>query len=246
MAAVVPMESSPEVFNHVAHLLGLDNAHAFVDVYSLDDPDLLAMVPRPVSAIVLLFPLTEGLREPIASGDAGKSRDNGSDNGSEAGNGSGVSWFRQSIKNACGLYAVLHALSNNKEILEPTSVLGNFLESHSAMRFDDEQTNKFVLDAADKYRETFTMGSTSYPQDVDPSQIEVNLHFVTYVVQNGHVYELDGRRAGPLDLGTADDSASDILAQPLLKSRIQELMSAAQNSQDSLNFSILGLTEAWD
>lgn len=48
-------------------------------------------------------------------------------------------------------------------------------------------------------------------------------HFVSYVPINGRVYELDGLKAGPVDLG-AIPSGKDWLdvAQPLISQRIKK------------------------
>ena len=40
------------------HRLGVDERFGFVDVYGLDDA-LLDMVPTPVYAVVVLFPITQ-------------------------------------------------------------------------------------------------------------------------------------------------------------------------------------------
>ncbi|KAL6705616.1 hypothetical protein ACN47E_006563 [Coniothyrium glycines] len=53
------LENHPEVMNSLANQLGVDtNAVSFYDIYSLTDPELLALVPRPVFALLVIIPLT--------------------------------------------------------------------------------------------------------------------------------------------------------------------------------------------
>jgi ubiquitin carboxyl-terminal hydrolase L3 len=52
----IPLESDPEIFTELAHNLGLPENFALHEVISLDEPDLLALIPRPVDSLILLFP----------------------------------------------------------------------------------------------------------------------------------------------------------------------------------------------
>ena len=57
----LPLESNPDVMNSFMYSLGLSRKWAVTDVFGLE-PELLAMVPQPVAAVLLLYPLTETVR----------------------------------------------------------------------------------------------------------------------------------------------------------------------------------------
>lgn len=105
----IALESDPDLFTTLAHKLGLDSSVAFQDVLSLDDPELLALIPRPVLALILVFPASatyesrKAEEEALLPSYAGKGEDEP------------VLWFRQTINNACGLYGLLHAVCNGPE-----------------------------------------------------------------------------------------------------------------------------------
>lgn len=101
----LPLESNPEVFNELIRLLGASDEIAFEDVLSLEEPSLL---PRPTLAAILVLPTSPAYEEKKFAAEAALAEYSGS------GIGEPVVWFRQTIHNACGLYAILHALSNIK------------------------------------------------------------------------------------------------------------------------------------
>jgi ubiquitin carboxyl-terminal hydrolase L3 len=57
--------------NPLAHHLGLSPKLSFHDVLSFDDPDLLAMIPRPVHALLFLFYITPNSQAQFAEEDNG-------------------------------------------------------------------------------------------------------------------------------------------------------------------------------
>lgn len=102
----IPLESNPEVFTKLIHELGVNKDVEFQDVFSLDDPDLIAMTPRPVYALIFTLITTnkyaqwrdeDEQKRPVYDG---------------AGEGEEVVWFKQTIHNACGFYGILHSISN--------------------------------------------------------------------------------------------------------------------------------------
>ncbi|KAG7265135.1 hypothetical protein CRUP_036827 [Coryphaenoides rupestris] len=55
----LPLEANPDFLGQ----LGLRPSWQFGDVYGLD-PELLSMVPKPVCALLLLFPVSEKVPSP--------------------------------------------------------------------------------------------------------------------------------------------------------------------------------------
>lgn len=62
---------TPRVFTELAHQRSLSEKLAVQGAVSLDDPGLLAFIPRPAKALMLVFPTT-GLYEGQAAEDEGK------------------------------------------------------------------------------------------------------------------------------------------------------------------------------
>lgn len=102
----IPLESSPEIFTELIHKIGVSTEVQFHDVLSLEDPDLLALLPRPVYALVLVFPTSDEYESHVLESDKNVSEY------SLSGDQESVVWYKQTINNACGLYGILHSISN--------------------------------------------------------------------------------------------------------------------------------------
>lgn len=90
----------------LVHKLGLSSGLQWHDVFSLDDPSLLAFVPRPAHALLLVFPVSKAYEASREAEDSSISDYTGSGPEEE------VLWFKQTIGNACGLMGLLHATIN--------------------------------------------------------------------------------------------------------------------------------------
>lgn len=100
------VENNPEVMSSLVHKLGLSSDLSWHDVYSLDDPSLLAFVPRPAHALLLVFPTSSSYRKGRSDEDSTLPDYTGIGSEEE------VLWFKQTIGNACGLMGLIHATCN--------------------------------------------------------------------------------------------------------------------------------------
>ncbi|KAM5347619.1 hypothetical protein ACJ41O_007443 [Fusarium nematophilum] len=227
----IPLESNPDVFNELAHKLGLSPALDFHDVLSLDDPDLLALIPRPALALVLVFPVSPNHEAEIAE------RDKDAPEYSKSGRDEVVVWYKQTIHNACGLYGLLHAVSNGaaRDSIVPNSHLARLLASCEPLQYLDRATVlEEDLQLESVYRAVALQGVTEAPA----TEEEVDFHYVCFVKshKNGRLYELDGDRKGPVDRG-ALDTTDDVLSERALAVMRDFVGKAAKD----IGFSLLAL-----
>jgi hypothetical protein len=98
----IPLESNPEVFTKLIHELGVSDTFSFVDIWALD---CIEHVPRAAAALILVLPTSTEYEQRQSVEDTARKEDNETQ-------GDGVIWLPQTINNACGLYAILHAACN--------------------------------------------------------------------------------------------------------------------------------------
>ncbi|KAF2119532.1 hypothetical protein BDV96DRAFT_567776 [Lophiotrema nucula] len=225
----IPLESNPEVFTELVHKLGVSETVAFHDVFSLEDPDLLAIVPRPVYALVLVFPTTEKYLKWVAEADDGSAEKDA------------VVFFEQTINNACGLYALLHAISNGKArgLIGEGSLMSRLLEKCTPLGTDERALaleDSQELESA--YSSVARKGDTKAP---DNPEDDVDFHYNAFVKShNGHLFLLDGDRKRPVDLGPIG-ADKDVLSDACL-SVIRKMVADAGG--ENLNFSLMALAAA--
>ncbi|KAI8722314.1 Ubiquitin carboxyl-terminal hydrolase [Fusarium sp. LHS14.1] len=232
----IPLENNPEVFNKLIHNLGVSEKLGFYDVYSVDEPDLLAMIPRPVHALIFITPTPMYYRV--------RENDPGSEELTYDGSGPDepVTWYKQTIGNACGLIALLHSVSNGsaKEFIVPGSDLDNLLKQALPLKplpradllYNSAELEKAHMAAA-------VTGDTVAPASQEP----VGYHFISFVKgENGHLYDLEGGWGGPIDRGAlADDE--DLLSDKALEATVKKFTNAADGN---LEFSIIALATVPD
>ncbi|XP_011315255.1 ubiquitin carboxyl-terminal hydrolase [Fopius arisanus] len=190
--ALVPLESNPEVMTKFIHQLGVPDKFSLVDVYGLDS-DLLDMVPKPVLALILLYPDSEKAAAYTAELIA-KITEKGEEISPN------VFHMQQCVPNACGTVALVHAIANNEDQIDlEDGILKTFLEKAKDLSFTER--GELLVNTAsgitDAHEQLAQEGQTEAPQENAP----VYHHFVAYVEKNGSLYELDGRKPFPINYG---------------------------------------------
>jgi ubiquitin carboxyl-terminal hydrolase L3 len=223
------------------HKLGLSPSLQFHDVFSIDDPDLLAFVPRPAYALLLVFPVSQTYEKFRYEEDKDKAEYEGS------GESEDVVWYKQTIGNACGLIGLLHGVSNGaaRAQIQAGSDLDKLVKTAVPLKPKEravllEETQ--ALETA--HQEAANLGDTAAPQASD----DVDLHYVCFVKDQikGHLWEMDGRRKGPLDRGAlaADE---DVLSDQALNLGVRAfLRREEQAGGGDLRFSLITLAESFD
>ncbi|KAL0124912.1 hypothetical protein PUN28_006638 [Cardiocondyla obscurior] len=188
--AWVPLESNPEVMTKFLHKLGVPKKWSIIDVYGLDT-DVLAIIPRPVLGVILLYPVTkiDKIQDDISKNEHTKYDAQES-----------IYHMKQSISNACGTIALIHSVANNLDVIQlEDGFLKKFLDETKGLSYAErgERLEK-TQDIIDTHMESAQEGQTEAPGE----DIEVYHHFVAFVHKNGSLYELDGRKPAPINHGT--------------------------------------------
>ncbi|CAG8672585.1 5013_t:CDS:2 [Cetraspora pellucida] len=223
----IPLESNPEVMNNYVHKLGLSPLWAYTDVFGLEE-ELLLMIPQPIKAFLLLFPISEA-HENYCKAEVESIKDNGQDTSSN------VVFYKQTIGNACGTIALVHSLANNrdsipiedgplKRLLDKTKDLTPE-ERAKCLEEDDELT--------DAHQSSARLGQTRAPGEDE----RVDLHFICLVEKDGSIYELDGRKPFPINHGSCSN---------FVKDSVKVIKKFIERDNNNLQFTVVALAPKAD
>ncbi|OQR67206.1 ubiquitin carboxyl-terminal hydrolase isozyme L3-like [Tropilaelaps mercedesae] len=213
------LESNPEVMTEYIHSLGASKDWGLVDVYSLDD-ESLAHIPQPVEALLLLFPVGNGVS---ASGGGKKV---------EASKAQ-VFFMKQTIQNSCRTIGLLHSLANSKIPLTEGSHLDVFLKAAQGKSPEEKAELLEKSNDIQKIHESFAhQGQTAAPNLED----QHDLHCVAIVLADGHIIELDGRKSGPIQYGPSTE-------QTFLKDAATVCKQYIESAPGNINFSLVALVK---
>lgn len=218
--------------NPLKKRLGLSDDLEFYDVYSLNEPELLAHIPRPAYALLVIIPLTK------AWDDERKAEDTNQEDYAGYGEKEPVIWFKQTIGHACGSIGVLHSVINGPAVkfILPESDFDKIRRDAIPLKMADRA--QMLYDSQpfeDAHASVANMGDTEPPQDLG---VHAGQHFVSFVkADDGHLWELEGSRKGPIDRGAlAEDE--DVLSPKALELGLKRIIKLVQDAGiDDLRFS---------
>jgi len=140
----------------------------------------------------------------------------------ETGTAEKIMWFQQTIRNACGSMGVLHCLLSGeaKKHIMPDSIITKIRDECSSLKYKERA--QYLYDSPEFeacHAAVAHSGETAAPGAEDDS----DLHFVAFVKgDDGHLYELEGNRKGPLDRG--DIGTEDVLSEKALDLGIRRII----------------------
>lgn len=241
----IPLESNPETFNQLTSLLFLSPVPdcsskpeaqppglEWADVYTLDDQGMnsLGLTPDKLQALVFLFDCRQADSMPVDSDEQCLLESNFSD--------SVPIWYtKQTISNACGTTAVVHALLNQSDIFPESDkaccLLQDYHMKSRKMSWIERASALALLENV--HQQCASIG--------EPVEDELpDLHYICFIVGKSPgsdgsrlgLWELDGRKAGPIYHGKCDKLDLMKKASDLIKTKWVSKL-------EGVSFSMLGM-----
>lgn len=229
--------------NALISKIGLPLNFEFHDIYSLTDPSLLAFIPRPVHALLVILPLTTAWHASRVAEDKDKAKDGGYGTG-DAEEWGGTIWFKQTIGHACGSIGALHCCLNGaaRHHILPGSTLAQIHDAAIPLAMEERAKMLYDNQAFEEAHQSVAeMGDTAAPSAEDGDRL--GQHFVAFVKgDDGRLWELEGSRKGPLLRGVLGES-EDVLSERGLEMGLGRVIEMEkQSGGGDLRFSCIALT----
>ncbi|XP_018787818.1 PREDICTED: ubiquitin carboxyl-terminal hydrolase isozyme L5 [Bactrocera latifrons] len=214
------IESDPGVFTELIREFGCEGVQV-EEIWSLDR-DLFKEL-EPIHGLIFLF---KWVQDDESVGTVVK--DDRLDN---------IFFAKQVINNACATQAILSILLNCNH---PDINLGPTLSEFKEFSQSFDPFNKgLTLSNAPKIRSVHNSFArqTLYELDTKNQNKDDDVyHFIGYIPINGRLYELDGLKEGPVDLGAVatDQNWIDVV-RPIIEKRMQKY------SEGEIHFNLMAL-----
>jgi ubiquitin carboxyl-terminal hydrolase L3 len=188
-----PLESDPALFTALLHKLGASSCLTFTDVLSLDSHTPTAL------AYVLIAPCDEDFSSSLAREEVLRIASLSAEDKVLADD---IIWVKQTIHNACGFYALLHAVCNIASA-QSNFAPGSLLDA--IIKGGNSEKRRVILEKSKALEEEYIpialQGQTAVSDDWTA---EPPFHYVAFVHSRGRIWELNGGREGPVDRGDGD------------------------------------------
>ncbi|NWU50154.1 UCHL5 hydrolase, partial [Dromas ardeola] len=216
------MESDPGVFTELIKGFGCRGAQV-EEIWSLEPENFEKL--KPVHGLIFLFKWQPG-EEPAGSVVQDSRLDT-------------IFFAKQVINNACATQAIVSVLLNcAHQDIHLGDTLSEFKEFSQSF---DAAMKGLALSNSEVIRQVHNSFARQQMFEFDAkssAKEEDAFHFVSYVPVNGRLYELDGLREGPIDLGACNQDDWISAVRPVIEKRIQNNV--------HLTFSVLWKEEPMD
>ncbi len=171
-------------------------------MYSTDE-EYLSFIPKGCIGIIMLYPLTE-IQEEFRKKEAEDINVNANSDGSDT--GTDVWFTKQRIGNACGTIGILHTLGNLSETMSEIAIQPNsWLQDFYKMTANCSPIEKAEIlesnDEIEKHHDESTSNTALNQTSRGNIDDKVLTHFISIMNVNNTIYELDGRKVGPIHHG---------------------------------------------
>jgi len=214
------IESDPGVFTELIRGFGVTGAQV-EELYTLDQDSFNQL--KPIHGLIFLF---KWIGNTEIDGEFVK------DSRTEE-----ICFVKQVIENACATQAILSVLLNCEH--NDVDIGTNLKDFKSFVSCFDPDTKGLALSNSDVIRQVHNSFSRQQMFELEekaPTKDEDAYHFIAYLPIKGRLYELDGLKEAPIDLGAIPEGKEwTSVVQPVLEKRMQKY------SQGEIHFNLMAI-----